>query len=292
MTKKIWKHVGFWFLVSVMGIAGFFVGYGVVFAYAIPGWDRPYDPPNYYDPDRISWADTSSPTFFYRDLGWQGGNVYDHSRDMQSDYEKENTLNWLKILLERVAVMIQNYKPLDNTILYEAIARMQGMQKNTQELNRSNAAAKLLQSTVLRDLERYDESVNSYDPKQKAAIIGDTYASFANAAADSQRDADIVNQTVDNLLNAANQAEGDRQLQQIRGQMMGLEESEKARQNTLLAQLAQLRAIEQKIKTDEDLAYYRQVQEAQLHMRDPYYPAKREREQYQQPKGCGWVEFP
>ena len=169
---------------------------------------------------------------------------------------------------------------------------MQGTQKNTQELNQSNAVAKLLQSTVLRDLERYDESVNSYDPKQKAAIIEDTYASFANAAADSQRDADIVNQTVDNLLNAANQAEGDKQLQQIRGQMMGLEESEKARQNALLAQLAQLRAIEQKIKTDEDLAYYRQVQEAQLHMRDPYYPAKREREQYQQPKGRGWVEFP
>ena len=292
MTKKIWKHVGFWFLVSVMGIAGFFVGYGVVFAYAIPGWDRPYDPPNYYDPDRISWADTSNPTFFYRDLGWQGGNVYDHSRDMQSDYEKENTLNWLKILLERVAVMIQNYKPLDDTILYEAIASMQGTQKNTQELNQSNVAAKLLQSTVLRDLERYDESVNSYDPKQKAAIIGDTYASFANAAADSQRDADIVNQTVDNLLNAANQAEGDRQLQQIRGQMMGLEESEKARQNALLAQLAQLRAIEQKIKTDEDLAYYRQVQEAHLHMRDPYHPTEREKEQYQQLESRGWVEFP
>ena len=70
MIKTILKRVGFLFLVIVMGVTGFCVGYGVVFAHIIPGWDRPFDPPNYYDPDRISWADTNNPSFFFRDLGW------------------------------------------------------------------------------------------------------------------------------------------------------------------------------------------------------------------------------
>lgn len=63
MIKTILKRVGFLFLVIVMGVTGFCVGYGVVFAHIIPGWDRPFDPPNYYDPDRISWADTNNPSF-------------------------------------------------------------------------------------------------------------------------------------------------------------------------------------------------------------------------------------
>lgn len=104
MIKTILKRVGFLFLVIVMGVTGFCVGYGVVFAHIIPGWDRPFDPPNYYDPDRISWADTNNPSFFFRDLGWQGGKVYDHSRDIQSAYEKENILGWLKLLLENMAL--------------------------------------------------------------------------------------------------------------------------------------------------------------------------------------------
>lgn len=43
MIKTILKRVGFLFLVIVMGVTGFCVGYGVVFAHIIPGWDRPFD---------------------------------------------------------------------------------------------------------------------------------------------------------------------------------------------------------------------------------------------------------
>lgn len=246
MIKTILKRVGFLFLVIVMGVTGFCVGYGVVFAHIIPGWDRPFDPPNYYDPDRISWADTNNPSFFFRDLGWQGGKVYDHSRDIQSAYEKENILGWLKLLLENMALQLKNHKPLDGTILHDIAVKLQETQQNTKNLDQSDTAAKLLQSTILRDMNRYDDDTNDYDPKEQAKAIGDTYASYANAAADSQKDAEEVSKTVDELLEAANQAEGDMQIQQIKSQLSGLEESEKARQNALLAQLAQLRAIDQK----------------------------------------------
>ena len=269
MIKTILKRVGFLFLVIVMGVTGFCVGYGVVFAHIIPGWDRPFDPPNYYDPDRISWADTNNPSFFFRDLGWQGGKVYDHSRDIQSAYEKENILGWLKLLLENMALQLKNHKPLDGTILHDIAVKLQETQQNTKNLDQSDTAAKLLQSTILRDMNRYDDDTNDYDPKEQAKAIGDTYASYANAAADSQKDAEKVSKTVDELLDAANQAEGDMQIQQIKSQLSGLEESEKARQNALLAQLAQLRAIDQKIQTNADLAYYRQVRDAELHVQDP-----------------------
>lgn len=291
MIKTILKRGGFLFLVIVMGVTGFCVGYGVVFAHIIPGWDRPFDPPNYYDPDRISWADTNNPSFFFRDLGWQGGKVYDHSWDIQSAYEKENILGWLKLLLENMALQLKNHKPLDGTILHDIAVKLQETQQNTKNLDQSDTAAKLLQSTILRDMNRYDDDTNDYDPKEQAKAIGDTYASYANAAADSQKDAEKVSKTVDELLDAANQAEGDMQIQQIKSQLSGLEESEKARQNALLAQLAQLRAIDQKIQTNDDLAYYRQVRDAELHIQDPYHPTDREKQQYQQPEGRGWVEF-
>lgn len=285
------KYAVFILLVMVMGITGFCIGYGVVYAHIIPGWDRPYDPPKYYDPDRISWADTAKPTYFYRDLGQQGGKVYDHTRDIQSGQEKKNILSWLKLIWENLSLQLLNHKPLHGTILHEVMVRLHGHQQNTMELNQSDTAAQLLQSTVLRDLERYDESVTPYNDQDRAKAVGDTYTSFANAAAASQTDTETVNQSVQELLDAADQAEGDLQVQQIKGQLQGLDESEQARRNALLAQLAQLRAIDQKIQTDEDLAYYRQVRDAELHFQDPYHPTEREKAQYEQPERRGWVEF-
>lgn len=291
MIVKIAKRVGILFIVIIMSVIGFCIGYGVVFAHIVPGWDRPYDPPNYYDPDRISWADTSNPTFFFRDLGWQGGRVYDHSRDVESAFENSHIVNWLKTMLENMALQLKNHKPLDGTILHDAIVKLEGTQQNTQDLNQSDTAAKLLQGTILRDMNRYDDDTNSYDPKAQKSAIGDTYVTYANSAADSQKDAESVSKTVDELMDASNQAEGDMQVQQIKSQMQGLEESEKARQNALLAQLAQLRAIDHKVQTNEALSYYRQVRDAELHVQDPYHPTAREKEQYQQPEGRGWVDF-
>lgn len=197
-------------------------------------------------------------------------------------------MGWLKLLLENMVLQLKNHKPLDDTILHDIAVKLQETQQYTKKLDQSDTAAKLLQSTILRDMNRYDDDTNDYDPKEQAKAIGDTYDSYANAAADSQKDAEVVSKTVDELLDAANQAEGDMQIQQIKSQLSGLEESEKARQNALLAQL---RAIDQKIQTNDDLAYYRQVRDAELHVQDPYHPTEREKQQYQQPEGRGWVEF-
>ena len=188
MIKTILKRVGFLFLVIVMGVTGFCVGYGVVFAHIIPGWDRPFDPPNYYDPDRISWADTNNPSFFFRDLGWQGGKVYDHSRDIQSAYEKENILGWLKLLLENMALQLKNHKPLDGTILHDIAIKIQETQQHTKNLDQSDTAAKLLQSTILRDMNRYDDDTNDYDPKEQAKAIGECRSGFPKGCRGSQQD--------------------------------------------------------------------------------------------------------
>lgn len=135
-------------------------------------------------------------------------------------------------------------------------------------------------------MNRYDDDTNSYDPKVQKNAIGDTYVTYANSTADSQKDAESVNKTVDELMDVFNQAEGDMQIQQIKSQMQGLEESEKARQNALLAQL-----VDHKVQTNEALSYYRQVRDAELHVQDTYHPTAREKEQYQQPEGRGWVDF-
>ena len=50
------------------------IGMSVSYAHIVPGWDEPYDPPNYYSPTNISIPDSAPSPFALREL--MRGDVY------------------------------------------------------------------------------------------------------------------------------------------------------------------------------------------------------------------------
>lgn len=282
MKKKILS------LLAVL-MAGFCVGYGVVYAEVIPGWDRPWDPPNYYSHETISWADTNNPSFFYRDLGWQGGNVYDKKRDVQSGYEKAHFLDWLTQEIKILGLQIINMTPWGGDVMAGTIMHIRDTQNNTDEIYSKNAG-NVLESDILRSFAN-GTAEREYSEQEKLKLAQSAYSEYANTASAALADTKNVDGTIAELLDEAAVAEGDMQIQQVQGQLSGMQEAATARRNALLAKLAELRAIEQKLENDENLAYYQQVENAQLHIRDPYHETEREKKEYQRPEGRGFVGF-
>jgi len=276
------------FLAIVLGL-GFCMGYGVVYAHIIPGWDEPWDPPNYYSNETISWADTNNPSYFYRDLGWQGGSVYDAKRDVQSGYEKAHFLDWLKQEVQILALQIINMTPWNGDVLAGTILHINNRQGLTEEINALNGD-NVLQSEILRDFTE-GKANSAYNEKSKLELAQSAYAAYANTAKTSLSDTEEVDGKIVELLDEAAAAEGDMQIEQVQGELSAMQEQATARRNALLAKLTELKAIEQKLKNDEDLAYFRQVQNAQLQVRDPYHETDRERQEYQRPEGRGFVPF-
>ena len=58
------------------------IGMSVSYAHIVPGWDEPYDPPNYYSPTNISIPDSAPSPFALREL--MRGDVYDYTRHIKS----------------------------------------------------------------------------------------------------------------------------------------------------------------------------------------------------------------
>lgn len=282
MKKKI-------FLLFMVLLAGFCVGYGIVYAEVIPGWDRPWDPTNYYSHEAISWADTNNPSYFYRDLGWQGGSVYDEKRDVQSGYENAHFLDWLTQEIKILGLQIVNMTPWSGDVMASTIMHIRDTQNKTDELYSKNADS-VLESDILRSFANGTEK-RTYSEQEKMKLAQSAYSEYANTAAVAIADTKNADGTIAELLDEAAAAEGDMQIQQVQGQLSGMQEAATARRNALLAKLAELRAVEQKLDNDENLAYYQQVENAQLRIRNPYHETEREKKEYQRPEGRGFVGF-
>ncbi len=278
------------FLFNVL-IIGFAVGYGVVFAYAIPGWDRPYDPPDYYDPVNISWEDTNKPTYFYRDLGWHGGTVYDSTRHIKSVLFSGQFGEWLTAVLKKLNITIANTTPMDGAILHQTQTDIADFQAQSVDLNRSSDGLSFLNSTLFRSPDRYDDDTNSYDKNQQMEKLQQTYTTFAQSAQNAVANRGEEQQTLNNIIDSANSAEGDLQIDQANTQLEAMHQAELGRRNSLLANIAALEAVQHKVEMDENLAYYRQAEAAKIYVSDPYNQTERDKQTYTKPEPKGFVDF-
>ena len=92
--------------VCFMGAAG--IGY----AWSIPGVTRPFDPPNYYSPTSISWADSAPSPFALKDLAANGGSVYDYTRHIKSILYGTKFVSWLEKLTAKLGIEEENARKL------------------------------------------------------------------------------------------------------------------------------------------------------------------------------------
>ena len=277
-------------VLSVCFVAG--IGaYGVGFARTIPGVDEPFDPVNYYSMTSISYVDSAPSPFALKDLARQKGNVYDYARHMKAIQATQNMENWLATALERFGIKVKNITPLDNSILATVQRNIASLNGDTESSSLGEKTLDFWKNQIFRsaDGEYVDESTYKPEEQYRAAaeiykLYGDNAKGFIDTAANERAN-------INAIMEASNNAQGEMQADQAKADAMAMVEAETARRNTLLGNLASIKAVEGKIKQNEDLAFQRQVQAAQITIEDPYHRTERSKKLYEKSEPKGFVRF-
>ena len=264
--------------------------YKVGFAHVVPGVDEPYDPANYYSMTSISYADSAPSPFALKDLARQGGNVYDYARHMKAIMATQNMESWLSTAMERFGITVKNMNPLDNSILTTVQRNLASLNADTNSSSLGERTMDFWKSRIFRNDEGYEDERNfrAQDQYQAAAeiykIYGDNAKGFIDTASSEQAN-------IAAIVEAGNNAEGEMQADQAKADAMAMVEAETARRNKLLGNLASIKAVEGKIRQNEDLAFRRQVQAAQISIEDPYHRTARSQKLYEKSEPKGFVRF-
>lgn len=274
----------------IAGVTLAFMG-TAAYARVIPGWDRPWDPPNYYSPTTISWADTNNPSFFYRDLGWQGGSVLDPKRLTQWVTTVSQCISWLSNAEKILELKILNSLPLAPDLFTKDQEMLLQTREITEETYRLSQGPGILGSADFRHINRWNEKTFNYDVNKQSQIIEAATGKVAEASAHAVSDADDINARLDELLTQAANAQGEREIMQIKGEIQALSAAVWARRNTLLINLATMDNINKTVENDERIAIARQNQAAMLTIADPYNRSEYQKKLVPKNPPKGFVRF-
>lgn len=267
------------------------IGGSAVYARTIPGWDEPWDPPNYYSPTSISWADTNNPSFFYRDLGWQGGSVLDPKRLAQWVTTVSQCVSWLSNAENILELKIINSLPLSADIFIKDQQMLKKTQIITVETYNRSQGKGIFGSEDFRKSNRWNEDEYEYSADKQAQAIENATAQIAEASAAVIADTEEINRQLDALLQQAAEAKGERELAQINMQIQALKEAVWARRNALITNFANMNSITETVKNNKLLNDSRQIREAKLNIQDPYNRSEHQEKLVPKPEPIGFVKF-
>lgn len=267
------------------------VGGSAVYARTVPGWDEPWDPPNYYSPTSISWADTNNPSFFYRDLGWQGGSVLDPKRLAQWVTTVSQCVSWLSNAENILELKIINSLPISADIFNKDQQMLRKTQTITEETYRISQGQGIFGSEDFRKSNRWNEDEYEYNADRQAQAVENATARIAETSAAAIADTEEINRQLDALLQQAAEAKGERELAQINMQIQALKEAVWARRNALITNFANMNSITETVKNNKLLNDSRQIREAKLNIQDPYNRSEHQEKLVPKPEPIGFVKF-
>ena len=264
--------------------------YKVGFAHVVPGVDEPYDPANYYSMTSISYADSAPSPFALKDLARQGGNVYDYARHMKAIMATQNMESWLSTAMERFGITVKNINPLNNSILTTVQRNIASLNSDTNSSSFGDKTMDFWKSKIFRNDEGYEDE-NTFKAQDQYQAAAEIYKLYGNNAKGFIDTASSEQANIAAIVEAGNNAEGEMQADQAKADAMAMVEAETARRNKLLGNLASIKAVEGKIRQNEDLAFRRQVQAAQISIEDPYHRTARSQKLYEKSEPKGFVRF-
>ena len=267
------------------------VGGSAVYARTVPGWDEPWDPPNYYSPTSISWADTNNPSFFYRDLGWQGGSVLDPKRLAQWVTTVSQCVSWLSNAENILELKIINSLPISADIFNKDQQMLKKTQTITAEAYKRSQGQGIFGSEDFRKSNRWNEDEYEYNADRQAQAVENATARIAETSAAAIADTEEINRQLDALLQQAAEAKGERELAQINMQIQALKEAVWARRNALITNFANMNSITETVKNNKLLNDSRQIREAKLNIQDPYNRSEHQEKLVPKPEPIGFVKF-
>lgn len=291
LTKK--AKAGLALGILAVGTAGFlFGGQAITLAFAIRGWDYPWDPPNYYSPTNISWADTNNPSFFYRDLGWQGGNVYDLTREIKSKLFGDDFINILAQVADKLGISLINAQPLDSSTKDMGPFVLHLTSDATDGIYADNEAVQLTGSPFFHQAgESGNIEALPRDTARQHQLIAAAAEAYAQNAQNATGTKDATMDAVDKLLEAASRAQGERELREIETQLAAIAASQDTELSALLASKIQMEQDQQRVAYDEEQEWLRTVHENTIYFTDPYDEEAVQKSGYQKPKPLGFVKF-
>ena len=264
--------------------------YKVGFAHVVPGVDEPYDPANYYSMTSISYADSAPSPFALKDLARHGGNVYDYARHMKAIMATQNMESWLSTAMERFGITVKNINPLNNSILTTVQRNIASLNSDTNSSSFGDKTMDFWKSKIFRNDEGYEDE-NTFKAQEQYQAAAEIYKLYGNNAKGFIDTASSEQANIAAIVEAGNNAEGEMQADQAKADAMAMVEAETARRNKLLGNLASIKAVEGKIRQNEDLAFRRQVQAAQISIEDPYHRTARSQKLYEKSEPKGFVRF-
>ena len=214
----------------------------------------------------------------------------DFYKHMKAIMATQNMESWLSTAMERFGLTVKNMNPLDNSILTTVQRTLASLNSDTNSSSLGERTMDFWKSRIFRNDEGYEDERNfrAQDQYQAAAeiykIYGDNAKGFIDTASSEQAN-------IAAIVEAGNNAEGEMQADQAKADAMAMVEAETVRRNTLLGNLASIKAVEGKIKQNEDLAFRRQVQAAQISIEDPYHRTARSQKLYEKSEPKGFVRF-
>ena len=286
---KNWKKV-FFTAAALVTIANA----GPVFARIIPGWDRPWDPSTYWLPDTIDAADTANPSYFFRDLGWQGGNVYDQPRDIKSMLSGKQLSERLQILLTRLGLKITNMAHLTGDE-WDKTYRGIGLfgQSSVDEVSKSHTVQAPDEQKIFRSHNTFRRSDRChFDSEQQYKQLDAIYRDFLAGAKENARDVNERMEAASGILRRSGEAKGLTQSMDAQAQIKAMRNAEEVRGNTLQGNLASLRAIHHMAKQDKEYAaQHIQSEFFRVYVEDPDHRNPFISGQYERSHGRGFVAF-
>jgi conjugal transfer/entry exclusion protein len=270
---------------------GFSVGYyGIVFAYAIPGIDEPYNPPAYYSDTAISYEDSPSP-FFFKDLARGGKTVLDKTRKMKSVLFSGDFTNLSSIFTTKTDNDVTDTTPFEPSILDKVSNALSSITNRTADTAAASGILDKRESTLFRSPDRYDEDTTDYNAKTQLRWLQQTYLNLTQTAKDDVGDLGTQTDTLNDIVTNAYAAEGDLQANQASAQIKAFNAMEETRRNTMLANYTALRATHNMTQEDEELKNIRTINRAGIEISDPYNPSQQEKSLYTRPEAPGFKDF-
>lgn len=250
MKKKGPSFVTRVLVVLMVIVIGFASGSSLTLLYArhhhhkIAGVDYPYDASAYYDPVRVSQADSAPSSYALKDLAANGGSVFDLTRYVKSQVEYANLPPWLDKLLQKLGLDTSKYK------------KSSQQQKDVFAMDLDNIGMSLEHNNAVSDFMDYtDLTPNSEDGyvntdfKKELTAIDKSYSESSEAIAQADRNRAYYEQAMQRAVEAALNAEGERQVQDARQQAMAIIAAQEA--NLAAYQQARQRMSEADNRVDD-----------------------------------------
>ena len=213
-----------------------------IYAWEIPGYTIPYDPPNYYNPTTVSIPDSKPSYFTMMDLERQQGSVYDYTRHMKEIIVGNNYSTWINFLADQLGIEALQMKHVSDNQKEKVLSSY------TESMNQIlHGKATLPDQSDLFTLYtvKHAVSVDYKTHTEQAKALDEGYQSYAISAQQHIDNLDGLDDNLNQALSISYNAEGEEQARQAEADIVALKNLALVQLTTIMGERSKLQALHQ-----------------------------------------------